>query len=153
MENKKELRDSLIDDKLKSLETIKEELRDKLKGISVTQKTNLKFRTRDGRLIVIRTIRDKNELALILGELLRMKSDYETGKQESGEKFDGSLMIEGYPIEDWILDVKNFIRKVSIEERIDGIEKAIKELPNYYTSDKKEDINFNNLLKSIDKLC
>lgn len=49
----------------------------------------------------------------------------------------------------WISDVKNLIRRLQMEDEIKKLDKAIQDLPKFYTSDKRDEIEFKKLLDSL----
>ncbi len=148
---KKEERDQVIDLKLNELEEKRLKLQTEL---AETQKysTNMKIQLPERtELIILRTVKDEKKLILLLGELLSIKNKWEQGYKECYPKATEveDFEICGFSIMNWISDVKNLILRLQMEEEIKKLDKAIQELPKFYTSDKKDEIEFSKLLDSL----
>lgn len=149
---KKEERDQIIDLKLSDLEEKRLKLQTELAETS-KYSTNMKIQLPGTtELIILRTVKEKRKLILLLGDLLFMKDKWERGHKEcfpkatEVEDFD----ICGFSIMDWISDLKNLIQKLQVEEEIKKLDKAIQDLPKFYTEDKKDEIEFKKLLDSLE---
>lgn len=149
---KKEERDQVIDLKLGELGEKRLKLQTEL-AYTPEYSTNMKIQL-PGRteLTILRTIKDEKKLILLLGELLSIKNKWELGYKEC---YPLSTEIEdfeicGFSIMSWISDVKNLIRRLQMEDEIKKLDKAIQDLPKFYTSDKRDEIEFKKLLDSLE---
>lgn len=149
---KKEERDQVIDLKLGELGEKRLKLQTELAYTS-EYFTNMKIQL-PGRteLTILRTVKDEKKLILLLGELLSIKNKWELGYKECYPKAAEveDFEICGFSIMSWISDVKNLIRRLQMEDEIKKLDKAIQDLPKFYTSDKRDEIEFKKLLDSLE---
>lgn len=146
---KKAERDLIIEKKIKELETKKEEVKKELDSLPKPV-TNLKVMIND-KLITLKT-KATEELIMVVGSLIRMKDDWEKGSKELLGTVKEELMISNYKVTDWINDIKGVMKERTLRDKIIDIDKAISELPKYYTDDKKDDIDFGNLMSNIENI-
>ena len=146
---KKAERDLIIEKKIKELETKKEGIKKELDSLPKPV-TNLKVMIND-KLITLKT-KATEELIMVVGSLIRMKDDWEKGSKELLGTFKEELMISNYKVTDWINDIKGVMKVRTLRDEITDIDKAISELPKYYTDDKKDDIDFGNLMSNIENI-
>lgn len=148
---KKEERDQVIDLKLGELGEKRLKLQTEL-ACTPEYSTNMKIQL-PGRteLTILRTVKDEKKLILLLGELLSIKNKWELGYKECYPKATEieDFEICGFSIMSWISDVKNLIRRLQMEDEIKKLDKAIQDLPKFYTSDKRDEIEFKKLLDSL----
>lgn len=148
---KKEERDQVIDLKLGELGEKRLKLQTEL-AYTPEYSTNMKIQL-PGRteLTILRTVKDEKKLILLLGELLSIKNKWELGYKECYPKATEveDFEICGFSIMSWISDVKNLIRRLQMEDEIKKLDKAIQDLPKFYTSDKRDEIEFKKLLDSL----
>ena len=148
---KKEERDQVIDLKLGELGEKRLKLQTEL-AYTPEYSTNMKIQL-PGRteLTILRTVKDEKKLILLLGELLSIKNKWELGYKECYPKATKieDFEICGFSIMSWISDVKNLIRRLQMEDEIKKLDKAIQDLPKFYTSDKGDEIEFKKLLDSL----
>lgn len=148
---KKEERDQVIDLKLGELGEKRLKLQTEL-AYTPEYFTNMKIQL-PGRteLTILRTVKDEKKLILLLGELLSIKNKWELGYKECYPKAAEveDFEICGFSIMSWISDVKNLIRRLQMEDEIKKLDKAIQDLPKFYTSDKRDEIEFKKLLDSL----
>lgn len=148
---KKEERDQVIDLKLGELGEKRLRLQTEL-TYTPEYFTNMKIQL-PGRteLTILRTVKDEKKLILLLGELLSIKNKWELGYKECYPKAAEveDFEICGFSIMSWISDVKNLIRRLQMEDEIKKLDKAIQDLPKFYTSDKRDEIEFKKLLDSL----
>lgn len=149
---KKEERDQVIDLKLGELGEKRLKLQTEL-AYTPEYFTNMKIQL-PGRteLTILRTVKDEKKLILLLGELLSIKNKWELGYKECYPKAAEveDFEICGFSIMSWISDVKNLIRRLQMEDEIKKLDKAIQDLPKFYTSDKRDEIEFKKLLDSLE---
>lgn len=144
-------RDKLISEKKESLEKRREVLVGEL-GNLPKPKTNLKLSLGcKGEEYFLRTVSDPKDLVPVYSRLLAIKSYTEQAVKDLGVE-DFPMEISGYLYEDWISDLKNLSTLLTLKEKIQKIEKGLKELEKFYSDGKKEEEAFNNLFSGLSNL-
>lgn len=146
---KKEERDSFIELKLNELKKKRSELIERLEKLDINFSTNLRLVFPESKdVIVLRVIKDKMKLINIVGQLLNYQEIYRKGFNSvyPGKEFKEELIISNYKLELWINDIKKLLEKLDLEEELDKVDKGIEQLPNFYSMDKKDELEFNKLL-------
>ena len=146
-------RDEIIEKKLQELNNKKEKIENDIKSSSI-YKTNIRLNlTEKSDTIILRVIKSKEKLIWILGELIFLRNKWNTAILECCPDKKEELFecnVSGYKISEWIEDIKTLIKKVELEKEIEKINKAILDLPKFYSSEKKNDIEFEKLMRSIE---
>jgi hypothetical protein len=145
-------RDLVIQEKLKDLEQRKGKLEISLEECSKDYKTNLTLTDDCGKKVNLRVVSDVKELVdkYFAQLLVKAESIVESHSLILGEKCTREDMIVcEYPFRDWISDFTKLTKKIRISEEIEKVKKAIRELPEFYTSEKKDEDRFNDLLNSV----
>lgn len=151
---KKVERDLVIESKIKELEQKKADLITERDSIEKSFKTNLRLEFPGSKeAIILRIIQDKSRFIMLAGKIKALENTWVLGvKEVYGEsevdKF--PCKIKAYTTGEWLGDIKLLVRKIDIIEELEKIEKAIEDLPKFYTEDKKDDIDFENLMKSLE---
>lgn len=150
---KKAERDIFIENKIKELDEKKSNLKKELENIEKGFKTNLRLDLPGEKsTIVLRVIQEKERFIMIAGEIKALENTWNLGvKEVYGEKElkNFPCKIKAYTTGEWLEDIKLLVRKIDITEELEKIDKAINELPRFYTDDKKDDIDFENLMRSL----
>lgn len=146
-------RDLVIQEKLKDLEQRKENLEKKLDECSKDYKTNLNLTDDNGNKVI--NLRVVNSIEQLVDRyfaklLVKATSIAESHSLLLGEKCTrDSMIVCGYPFKDWTEDFTKLTKKIRILEELEKVKKAIRELPEFYTSEKKDEDRFNDLLNSV----
>ena len=146
-------RDLIIQEKLKDLEQRKENLENKLSECSKDYKTNLNLTDDNGNKVInLRVINSTEQLVdrYFAKLLVKAESIKESHSLILGEKCTiDSIVVCGYPFKDWVEDFTKLTNKIKISEELEKVKKAIRELPEFYTEEKKDEDKFNDLLNSV----
>lgn len=126
-------------------------MKKELESIEKGFKTNLRLDLPGEKsTIILRVIQEKDRFIMIAGEIKALESKWELGvKEVYGEGKDIPCKIKAYTTGEWLEDIKSLVRKLDVTEELERIEKAINELPRFYTDDKRDDIDFENLMKNL----
>lgn len=150
--SKNKERDELIQQKLDELTERKEKLEKKLVDYSKDYKTNLTISSDGVSVINLRTVNDIDKLTdkffprlIVLADSIREARSLLLGIKCTRD----NMIVYGYKFKDWEEDFLKLVNKLKTIEELDKINKAIKQLPEFFTDEKKDDDLFNNILNSV----
>lgn len=151
--SKNKERDELIQKKLDELTERKERLEKKLENCSKDYKTNLTIKDENSSLVVnLRTVNDIEKLTdkYFSRLIVRADSIREARSLLLGIKCTrDNMIVYGYMFKDWEEDFLKLVTKIKTTEELDKVKKAIEQLPEFYTDEKKDDDLFNDILNSV----
>lgn len=145
---KTEARDGLISKKLAELEEKKTKLQEKLESLGKSYKTNLKIESDSGKVYNLRVMTDIEEIVNVFSLIAAKNAKIKEAASELMVDIE-EPRISGYTYEDWREDFKNYIEKLKTQSELKKLEKAISELPKFYTDDKRDEDEFEKLLESL----
>ena len=146
-------RDAIIQKKLEELKKRQEKLEKELSECSRDYKTNLNLTDDNGNKVI--NLRVVNSIEQLVDRyfaklLVKATSIAESHSLLLGEKCTrDSMIVCGYPFKDWTEDFTKLTKKIKISEELEKVKNAIKELPEFYTDEKKDEDRFNDLLNSV----
>lgn len=152
--SKNKERDELIQQKLEELTKRKEKLEKNLIDYSKDYKTNLTIKDENDSLLVInlRTVNNVEKLTDEYFSRLIVKADSirEARSLLLGIKCTrDNMIVYGYKFKDWEEDFLKLVNKLKAIEELGKINKAIEQLPEFFTDEKKDDDLFNDILSSV----
>ena len=150
--SKNKERDKLIQQKLEELTERKEMLEKKLVDYSKDYKTNLTISSDGVSVINLRTVNNVEKLTDEYFSRLIVKADSirEARSLLLGIKCTrDNMIVYGYKFKDWEEDFLKLVNKLKAIEELGKINKAIEQLPEFFTDEKKDDDLFNDILSSV----
>ncbi len=151
--SKNKERDELIQKKLDELTERKEKLEKKLEKCSKDYKTNLNLKDENGNFVV--NLRIVNDVEILTDKyfsriIVRADSIRDARSLLLGIKCTrDNMVVFGYTFKDWEEDFLKLVTKIKTTEELDKVKKAIEQLPEFYTDEKKDDDLFNDILNSV----
>ena len=145
-------RDIVIDDKLNMLREKKAKIEAELSELPKFI-TNLIVKT-GSEMYNLRTTWSVETLKKAFYEISRVKmaDDMFVNQVADGDQSVASTKIEGYSWEEWLSDFKTIYKKITLNNTLNKVNNAIKDIEKFYSGDRKEENAFNALLTDIDNI-
>lgn len=145
-------RDNVIDEKLDMLHEKKAKIETELSELPKFI-TNLIVKT-GSEMYNLRTVGSVDTLKKAFYEVCRIQISEEMFVTQiaDGDKNAANPTINGYAWSEWVSDFKTVYKKITLNESLNKVNNAIKDIEKFYSGDRKEENAFNALLGDIDNI-